>query len=306
MSVNIKIKPRKIELSDRFKKYSNLLPESCNNVERVDIKLKGEICVLNAIRRTLIGEMNVYALYAPLNKIENTGYIVVDCIATRLRLMPISQNYNNLIGELHVINNSLTPVTVTTDDIQFKVNNKQVKTSLIVDPTYRLEKLMPNQELHINDISCIMQAGYEDNGESTMISNINYEIDTTNNLSFDTLGVIPAKTLLTMCMENIIHRLKVILEFIKDVKETKTSDTIDLILGTYCELIIKNESYTIGELIQRFTYQIDNSIAAINYSNSTPLLREITIRWSHSTKVDIIVEGIKAAIKEFEKIQQAI
>lgn len=281
---------------------------------RVSFNIAGNVSVANAIRRIIIGELSILVLDFELHDCHTDGTVTNDWLKNRLRLIPISQEYEHLTAEIDMRNNTTNLLTVYSSDIKFKTNDKPIESNSVCDTSFRIIVLEKGNSIKINNITTARRYGFESDGESTCAVNIIYKpIDSKHNdtpnmhyMQYDTIGNFEGTELLNTVCNNIIERLTVIARFIKDKKTTTYMENYNLILSDMNSLVIRGESHTVGGIITNYAYIADPTISHISYIEIHPSDRVIKIRWKHPTGVDIIHTALLNAIATFEQIKKDI
>lgn len=268
--------------------------------DKVTLNINQDTTIANAVRRTLIEELPFKVLITPPDNITTDENLTNDFITGRLRLIPISQKYDDLQGSLFVRNNDPGIMTVYTSDIKFTNKGQEVS---VCDGTYRIATLTCGKYLRINNIKTEVHTGYT-KGEC-LIGNWTYRqvVPREYVITFESIGPILCLEILKITFNNLIQRFMHILSFIKDKKESTYSDTLDLALdSSQNQLTIRGESDTIGNCITKFAFIEDESIEYLNFSQPHPTERTIIIKWKHPSGVSIISAGIIKVISVFEQM----
>lgn len=298
---NYKIHPLNINIKDKV--LADLVKDKLPVLDRfrVSFNINADISVLNAIRRVMIGELEVNVLHFDLESFKTDEAFTNDWFQGRLRLIPIVP-HEDLTAKIDITNNSHETITVYTKDIQFSIKDKNIPWDQVCD-SYPIAFLEMGQSLLVENIKSVKRYGYEMDGEGTVATNIIYDPEQ-NFMQYDTMGNFHGTAILNMVCQNLIDRLKNIDEFIKDRSETHYTNIYNLIIGNTNELIINGESHTIGGLITKFVYLSDTSIGLINYKEIHPTERAIKIKWQHPSGTKILSKAINHIINIFEVCQQ--
>jgi DNA-directed RNA polymerase subunit L len=286
--------------------------------ERLSFNLHGvNNAVSNAIRRTVLCELLVSALYADsTNVTTNDEFIIHEMITKRLRMIPIDQ-YTPLDAtfELIVENSTSHVKDIKSAEIRIVNPGRESRSALRRLPfneTYTLFTLAAGKSLRIPNIRINQAYGYENgdgmhavafNAVSIAVDQkpINLYIPNDDGLpsslsdprvwriAFNTNGSMPAKKIVIAACDNLIFRISSI------------SDLLDKIVSSGNEYIltINGESDTIGNLFMKTITDLFPDIIAITYSASS-VIRSITIRMRCNEDINVLYnDTIKHLVKMF-------
>jgi DNA-directed RNA polymerase subunit L len=116
-------------------------------------------------------------------------------------------------------------------------------------------------------------------------------------IEFTSLGV-KSMTLLENVKKSIVKKFKILLENSSD----SSSDLYTIITETdYVEITIFGETYTVGNLIRDYMYELDENIPYVAFKQPHPLKNEISIIVKHPEWKKLYFEAIKLIIRDFSQ-----
>lgn len=271
-------------------------------------------------------------------------FMLPQFVIQRISLIPLKPNlgtdYNLLRFDLNVTNNTTEVFTVYSKDLVLKAG---ILTGPIFNPTFKICILQPGKSIVIKNIYIGMGVGKDnvafqrvrcacykhldieeyDRAEThlptgSQVDNSGYKVSSmlSNPMHHLYKCIIPAtntnkKEIISIFMDictNIKGRIQFILSHIEsnnNTDQTITYNVMQLSDGIYEGiLVIKNETYTIGELIRRTSYDIMNNYIDIKY---TILSHDdcLTITIHHIEHVSILIRNVlKCIINIFEQLHQ--
>jgi DNA-directed RNA polymerase subunit L len=296
----------------------------------------------NSIRRVFVDELPVRCLNVPYNNIiTNDKFILPDNIAHRLSLIPILQDIDmNSTFSLNVTNDTNDIINIYSRDL---INKNKNDTKKYFNGNIQICSLKPNRYLNITNIKLNIDYGYN-NAVYTIgsfkyeIINIDFNISSLNNtlkdFRFELINNsnISIKGLINLIHETLYIRLKKIQDYINDYKIENNSNDInkinndifiiknnntdvvrELVLNmnntsdniNLYEIHIKNESHTIGNLITKYVYLLQESIEHISYRLHHPSSRKLIITINHSDYKTIINDAINNIISDLNKFKNS-
>ena len=126
-------------------------------------------------------------------------------------------------------------------------------------------------------------------------------------LSFITNGNIDAKKIVKMACDNIVDRLETIKNVIIEMSNNADvkNDTISIIADNIkTSVIIREEDYTIAEIIKKCIYEIEPGIGLINSTMEHVFNRTIILNIIHTDPIGILLEGIEYAQDLLQKLKK--
>jgi len=133
-------------------------------------------------------------------------------------------------------------------------------------------------------------------------------------LSFRTCGNIEPKTMMIRACDTITERLENLRNSVLEITENsekspekneKTEGAVSIIPDNIKALvIIRNEDYTIANLLKTAIFELDSSIKLINNPIEHPLNRTTMLNISHTQPIKILVDAIELCISHFQKIKK--
>jgi len=324
---NIKIVENTIKYKDTI--FESLLEDNkhlfpVNNHKTISFELLNSNTELaNAIRRVITNELEVKLLQVNINDIKTDDkYILSDIIKDRIESIPINQNIpDDYIFKLSITNNTLDIHDVNSSDLLLM--NYKKNTNELFNQNMKICYLNSNKYITINDIHVNKNTGFY-NGKYSLCT-VNYEIINTdfkiaslNNdntdfkMSIKTNGNIEPIEIIKSVVLNLEKRLKIIESYIIEYNKIYNSSDIQLVDTNNVYIIknydlfsyyINNESHTIGNLLVKYIYNIDNNIELINYSIPHPSKHQVIINIKHTEHNSIILKSIKNIIKDLHVFQ---
>ena len=231
--------------------------------------------VSNGLRRVIMTELPVKALYFDLDDLSTTDpFTLNDFVQTRLRNIPIDQKIPlNATFNLDFQNNTEDLIAVKSGNLQIKPGSTVKKLPFNIQ--YTLAEIKPNTNLKINNISVKRAHGYDFGGHTVAFSATSIPLDATPyngftktgqhssvanpkhfRITFISNGNMEAKEIVKESCNEIIMRLKMIMELLKDDLHK---------LDNEYKLNIHGESDTTGNLIMRTVCDLYPDIPAITY-----------------------------------------
>ena len=272
----------------------------------------------NGIRRIFNDELLVKSLDVNIYDLKTDDkYILPDNIIERLNLIPVLQNINdNVVFSINIINNTNDIINIYSKDI---INKNKNDKNIYFNSNILLCSLKPNKYFYINNINIKKEYGYNDH--KFAIGSYNYEVINTdfnisslnNNIKdfrieLITNNNIELKNLIILIYDTIYFRLKNIQSSINNYDiNTNSTDINKLINDIFIipnqnifEIHINNEYHTIGNLITKYVFNLDNNIELINYKLEHPLRHKIIINIKHNQYKKIINDAIENIIKDLD------
>lgn len=292
----------------------------------------------NCIRRYLIDEMPVYSMNVAEEDIESDDrFILSDFVKNNLELIPLLQDITDKDAEslsmsLHVENKTDDTISVYSGDIV--VTDKQKKkldNSKYFTTTISIIKLRPGTTLDIKNINIVAGIGKADSGKFLLLSNISYEIldvipmeenkynktgqSSLNSnpqhfrIEFTTHRNMNVKRIMSMCCNTIIKTVSTLHSELIKIKESDKvyfSDLIELeTKGDVKFFHLKNEYWTIANIISRYCYLAFKDIQFVCSSIIHPATEESIVKIRHTESVKIMATALKNIISDVTTIKNA-
>jgi DNA-directed RNA polymerase subunit L len=334
----VKISKHKIENINLFKhekyeKYKKLVPELEKLLPQgIKQKIRFDITdantdLANAIRRCILNELPVKSLsYDEYHDMDTSDpYILCDFLKKQIELIPIKQsfNYENMTISLNVENKSDENIDVKSSDFTLLKGNTSVKVSDVMSPLIVICSLRSTEYLYIKNIKIITKTGRE-SGTFCYVGNVYYKPLTeekensmiTNPKNF-TIGYStfrnlddPYEPAIKACQVLIarLHEVKKEMANVSNKDSYYYSDKIQVeSKGPIKEVQIKNEQWTLVNLIARYIYMLTGS----NIKFVTPSIihyeKEIgVIRITHKEYSKLIQDSAGKAIQELESVMNQL
>lgn len=316
---------------------------------RVHVYINCCVSLLNGIRRTIIDEMPGHAMDVPKDGYiysENSDPMLLhNLINSRIgyiKLVPIIEDdvKEKIRLNLHVANNSTTPMNVYSGDLTY--NSSEVKlSSPLFNPTYILCTLSSGKTLHIENIQIVNGFG-RDVAKFSNVCNASHKhldipehpiAEVMNGEHMASSGYIPSsqitrpkkhklmfnipaclgntdeiKYILNSALKNIRIRLvridsSMLIAQKRGTVEYQVNRTSDIYQAT---LNIDQETLTIGNLIREYIYDLEPTIA--NLSVKTGHTNEdITINVGHRAEpTPLIKKAISNILIDLDKLSHNI
>ena len=295
-----------VELCEE-KNVHTLLPKS------VPVELYFELhntCteLANAIRRAY-KELNVFKLTIEGEFFTDDEFIILEHLKKRIGLIPIRQIKGTALS-IDIYNNADTIIPVFSHML---VDNLKNNDEEFMAPGINITDLRPGKTLKMNlgVVSGSNDASFSFPG-NIQYSAINpskssMEKDCTSySITIPRQKYIDPINIVKMIMENLINRLNKIDKIVKINKENFYSSEMEIIYGENKGTFkIINETYTIGNLITKYGFIVDNTIKNIHCIKPHPSSKEITIEIHHKNPQKIIVDAIDYVKKEINTISKS-
>jgi DNA-directed RNA polymerase subunit L len=272
----------------------------------------------NSIRRVFNDELLVKCLDVNVYDLKTDDkYILPDNIIERINLIPVLQNINNdTTFQIQITNNTNDIIKIYTNDI---INKNKNDKNIYFNKNILICTLKPNKYFYINNIKIKSEYGYNDSKYS--IGSYNYEIINTdfnipslNNTITDfrieliNNNNIELNELILSIYNTLYFRLKNIQLNINNYDINSNSTDINKLINDIFvisnqdiyEIHINNEYHTMGNLISKYVYLLDNNIELINYRLEHPLRHKIIINIKHPQYKKIINDAIDNIIKDLD------
>lgn len=288
--------------------------------EKVSFTLTAETCIANAFRRVMIEEIPVRVMVVDLKNVKTSEEYPSDWLATRLTQIPIKQV--EFVASLCKRNTTGEIMEIMSGDIEFVVDGRKTPAAEIVDVTYPVLQLSPDKTVEIKNIRTEVQLGYGQ-GCGSCVGNLVYRqmrdrpthlvLDTPTSaklpefkqsptliphaISFNTVGTLRGAEIIPTVCDILADRLVKIRDFLADKNRV---DNVNISLTTESHLSevpifrlkIHDESFTIGEMLSRYTYLQDTGIPYVGSSITHPTERVCLLTWKHPAGPDIVVKAI--------------
>lgn len=326
---NINIIDYNINLNKSDKKFSTFISLLEKNkylipdLQKFGIKfqlINSNEAFANAIRRIFNDELLVKCLNSSIFDLKtNDKYILPDTILERLNQIPILQSIpENTKFYLNITNDSNDSIKIYTDNI---INTDKNDKNIYFNKNILLCTLKSNKYLIINNIKINKQYGTINNNYSVgsfsyKSINTDFNISSLNNNLKDfelelILNIAKDKkkdleSLINQIYDNLYIRLKNIQNKIKNYIIDNNSTNINKIIhdlfiinnNDIYEIHINNEYHTIGNLLTKYIFLLDNNIELINYKLEHPLREKIIVNIKHSDYKKIINDAIENIIND--------
>jgi DNA-directed RNA polymerase subunit L len=286
---------------------------------RLDCELKNvPVAFVNAIRRIALAELPVVNL-TNVEILENTTVLTHEMLRHRVEMMPVNVKPDEF-GVIRDTRLELktgatdTPVEVTTDDITVFGPRKEIllKDRDLQTPGFIL-RLAPGQTLHIKaslgigsgSHVCVstfrnhcdpeklkiqrglwIEQGRDPREFDSFYFQKFYERDENDrpywfDLTLESIGVIPAKDLLTMSVQLLKEKL---VEFLKLPVQREEPN--------WYRMEAEGESFTLGHLVQELLYR-DKNVEFVSRDIGHPLLPKLIVRFSTKQQPEKVLETFK-------------
>lgn len=286
---------------------------------RLDCELKGvPAAFVNAIRRIALAELPVVTL-TNVEILENTTGLTHEMLRHRIEMMPVNVKPEEfgVIRDTRIELKSGatdTPVEVTTDDITVFGPRKEIllKDRDLQTPGFLL-RLAPGQTLHFKAALglgsgshvCIstfrnhcepealkvqrglwIEQGRDPREFDGFAFQKFYARDENDrpywfDLTLESIGVIPAKDLLTMSVQMLKEKL---VEFLKLPVQREEAN--------WYRIEAEGESFTLGHLVQELLYR-DKNVEFVSRDIGHPLLPKLIVRFSTKQQPEKVLETFK-------------
>ena len=286
---------------------------------RLDCELKGvPVAFVNAIRRITLAELPIVVL-TNVDILENTTSLTHEMLRHRVEMMPVNVKPDE-VGVIRDTRLELktgatdTPVEVTTDDVTVFGPRKEIllKDRDLQTPGFFL-RLAPGQTLSfkaslgLGSGSHVCVSTFRNHCDPEKLKTVRrdwevsgkdvrefdnfyfqkfYERDENDrpywfDLAIESVGVLPAKDLLTLAVQVLKDKL---VEFLKQPVQREEP-------GWY-RIEVENETYTLGQLVQDLLYR-DKNVDFVSRDIGHPLQPKLVIRFSTKQQPEKVLETFK-------------
>jgi DNA-directed RNA polymerase subunit L len=300
---------------------------------RLDCELKGvPVAFVNAIRRIALAELPIVVL-TNVDILENTTSLTHEMLRHRVEMMPVNVKPDE-VGVIRDTRIELktgatdTPVEVTTDDVTVFGPRKEIllKDRDLQTPGFFL-RLAPGQTLSfkaslgLGSGSHVCVSTFRNHCDPEKLRTVRrdwevsgkdvrefdsfyfqkfYERDENDrpywfDLTLESVGVLPAKDLLTMSVQVLKDKL---VEFLKLPVQREEP-------GWY-RIEAEGETFTLGHLIQDLLYR-DKNVEFVSRDIGHPLQPKLSVRFSTKQQPEQVLETFKReALALCENVLQTV
>ena len=294
----------------------------------------------NALRRCINSELEVLIMHFDDDSfISDDSFIIIHELRKRINYIPIRQ-ISGLVFSLDVYNNTDTIIPVYSESIKEKKKYKHdtgnetkgnTHDDTMLSETVILTYLRPGKKLVIDNIYLLSGTSYKDNAAFSFPGKVSYKcldihVDNTDEKNKDDnmfrssmehvttkykLGIYRQKYIdpihiVKMALKNINIKLDNIYKIVKDADENFYSSDMEINYSKDRAVFkIFNETYTIGNLISRYGYMVDNTITNIHCIKLHPSFNYINIEIYHPSPKNIMILAIELIKKELDAIISA-
>lgn len=310
--------PKSIDNDDTRK----LIPKY--RLNEVQIHLKNtKTAVSNAIRRTLVDELDIKCLHVDIEDIETDDTnILKHALKKSVESIVISQDVpDNLRYTLEYINDTATSQMVTASSL-----HTDHKLTIPFNETFRLITVRAGKQLKIKNIYIKTSQGrvFGDGMHTVVFGGGHKPLDVDEYvrgkgessfenspkeylITFQTPSNIDIKWLLMAVCESIIKRLRIYLKDIESVKWRPdiihTSDYLDIREADgIAHLKLKGETYTVSNLIRTFIYEKQSDIPLVNFGVPHPSEMDSVININSQNPKNTFMGAEERIIELFEKL----
>lgn len=312
--------------------YEKYIPS--NPKQKISFELESNVDMANCIRRYLIDEISVCSMHIDEDDIKtNDRFILSDHLKKNIELIPFNQDleHKSLTISLNIENNTDDTIDVYSSDILIKNGEKKLDNSKYFSTTISIIKLRSKMSINIDDIKIVCGYGKKDAGKFALLANLSYEIldvEPLNESKFNKTGHssltstpkhfkmeltthrnIDIKKIMPLCCDEIRKKIIKIQTEISNIKNTDSlyfSNIIELeTIGEFKLFHLKNEYWTISNIISRYCYNAFNDIPFVCSSVSHPSFEESIVKIKHSEPVTILLEALKNIITDISVIHKA-
>jgi DNA-directed RNA polymerase subunit L len=328
------IKYENSKFKELIETNKHLIPNKFKQTLSFDI-LETNEAFANGIRRVFNDELLVKCLDISVHNITtNDKYILPDNIKERINLISLDQSIReNVIFSLNIVNNTNDTINIYTSDL---LNKNKNDNNNYFNKNIQICTLKSNKFINISSITINKEYGYNNNvysigsfkykcintdfNKSSLNNNLkNFHLEFTNNANIE------MKTLISNIYSTLFIRLKKIqdnvnsyiindnaedVNFAKSknsdiyiiannsIKDLNSTDQTNNNINDLYEIYINNEYHTIGNLITKYVFLLNEDIELINYRLIHPLTHKIIISIKHPEYKKIINDSIEQIIKD--------
>lgn len=311
---NIKVGNNNISIDNTIYKNipKDIIPNLFHNY--VEFELHNSNCEFaNAIRRVITAELPMKYMSVAISDINtNDKYIIADAFIKRLEMIPLNQSIDiNTKFNLNLYNKTFTFNDILTNDITYI--NKSKKDKLYFDNLYRLGTLHSGKFITIDNIYIKYDTNYRSNYGKVEYKIINHDMDKfrsyNSNPSTFKLKIISngqddnPKDIIKVYIDFINNKLDNIYNIIKNnIEDSSIYTTSEF---EVYKVFISEESYTIGYLISKYIFLIDNTIDYVAPRKDHPSKNDIIIDIKHSNAKDIFLQAINKIKDDLKILKQS-
>jgi DNA-directed RNA polymerase subunit L len=268
----------------------------------------------NAIRRC--GNSEIEVIIMSVNTVDivtDDTYIISHELRKRLRLIPISQ-ISSITFELNVRNDTDGIIPVYSKSIV--QTHEEKRKQQLFSGSFVLTYLRPSKRLSISNIHTTKGMAFKNGAEFSFPGKIGFEcLDLDNKVS--SLVAEPTRYKLSIPPQKYIEPSQIIKLTLRtlDMKFDKLynvlKDTKNDIYTSYIEIVgspgktkykIYDETYTMGYLLKRYCYNIDETISNINVRKPHPTFDHIVVTVVHSDPKKLMMSAITSIRNDLRTI----
>jgi DNA-directed RNA polymerase subunit L len=288
---------------------------------------KTSAAVVNAIRRTLMCEMNIKVLEIDKDDIDTDDTnIMWASLQKSIQAIRLNQEVPaNTRFKLDYKNDTIEPQMIRTRDL---TTDHKLDNIIPFNPTFRIITVREGTYLKMKNIRVVVGKGkiygqgmytaiyggggpvpldveqYErGEGESSFVSN-----PTEFTMTFGTCGTASPKWLLMTACQSIYERAIVLLKELELVDTKKgmkhLSDVMDIYQkGDVTHFKIKDETNTICNLVRYFIYQKHKDIPLINYDIPHPTEDVAIIKLDSQNPKSVMMAALETIVELYKKLE---
>lgn len=283
----------------------------------------------NALRRCINSELEVLILDFEDNDIDSDdSFIILHELKKRINYIPIRQ-ISGITFSINVYNNTdeIIPVyssSIKENDGRDSKNAKeksQGKESLF-SGTFIITYLRPGKKIVIKNIHTISGTAYKNHAAFSFPGKVGYRCleleekkdgdEVPSSMSVEPTSyelIIPRQKyidpmqIIKMALKTIYNKLDVIYKIVVDADKNHYSLDMEIVYaqnkGTFK---IMNETYTIGNLLSRYSLKVDETITNAHCIKLHPSFNYVTVEIHHATPQKIMTLAIEMIRKELDNI----
>lgn len=330
------------KFKDLIKNNEHLIPKKIKQTLSFDI-LDSNESFANGLRRVYNDELLVKCLDISVHNITtNDKYILPDNIKERINLIPLDQSIKeNIIFDLIISNNTNDTINIYTNDL---INKNKNDSNIYFNKNIQICTLKSNKFLNLSSIIISKKHGYDNNVHS--IGSFKYKCINTDfsipplqntlkdfHIEFTNNANIDLRTLISNIYSTLFIRLKKVQDEINSyviannsedininynknndiyilinnsVKDLNNLENNDNYINDLYEIHINKECHTLGNLITKYVYLLNNDIELCNYKMPHTLTHKIIITIKHSDYKKIINDAIEKIISDLSYFKTTI
>lgn len=258
----------------------------------MEVKLSNvDLSVINALRRTIIADLEIYAIGNV--KIEETNTpLIHESVTHRLEMIPVIQNNNQVKeGQKLTVNvkTDKESINVLSDDIRIGKDCPFVKDLLIIELRIGIDV-----KEYIKMSGEIVKGTAKDNAKFQCVTVAGIKND--NTLTFRSRGQLTEKEILKRGINRLLKRLN---DFKSSIEDNNSNKVRIEKTGDLQMIMIDNEDDTLGNMIQKVLLPYYDFVS---YNKTHPAEYNIIVKVKTDDPIQALYKACDLIEKEIKKI----